>query len=352
MLTAAPTILAPVTEWSTYLERHPEGTLSCGPAWLDLLKEVYGITSHPLTAMNTAGGITGVLVLCEIASPLLGKRLVSLPFADHAPLLADDEESAQSLVDQAISFARERSVRYLELRTGANSILPERLDVTESNLYVRWLVPLTADAAQVWSGVRKPVQRQVNKARHLGVTIRVASRREDMERYYRLHLRTRCRKHGMPAQPRRFFQALWETFAAEGALQLLLAEHAGEVIAAMIFLGTGRTLRYAYGASDERYLQLGPNNLLLWTAIERACEQGYRALDLGRTALDNEGLMQFKRGWGAEQVPLPYYYFPRAQGLAVTSEQSRKYQLATGFWKRLPLWVAGPLGGALYKHLG
>jgi hypothetical protein len=50
--------------------------------------------------------------------------------------------------------------------------------------------------------------------------------------------------------------------------------------------------------------------------------------------------------------PLPYYYYPRTAGLAATSERSWKYRLLTGCWRRLPLQVAAPLGGSLYKHLG
>ena len=346
------TLTAPVTEWSTYLNNQPEADQLCGPAWLDLLQDVYGFLPLPLTVKNAQGRITGTLLLAEVRSPFLGTRLVSLPFTDHVPLLADDQVTAGALCDQAVSLAQERQARYLELRTGMNAMLSDRPDFVESNLYVRWLVPLTGSPLEAWAKLRKPVQRQVKKARQLGVTIRAADRVEDMEHFYRLHLRTRCRKHGMPAQPRRYFRALWQTFAAQGALQLLLAEHAGEVIAAMIFMGGGQTLRYAYGASDERFLQLGPNNLLLWTAIERASDHGYTLLDLGRTSVDNEGLMNFKRGWGAEQAPLPYYYSPRMRGLVATSEHSRTYQFATGCWKRLPLGAAGPLGGALYRHLG
>ena len=50
--------------------------------------------------------------------------------------------------------------------------------------------------------------------------------------------------------------------------------------------------------------------------------------------------------------PLPYYYYPDVAGLAATSESSWKFRLLTACWKQLPLAVAGPLGGRLYKHLG
>jgi lipid II:glycine glycyltransferase (peptidoglycan interpeptide bridge formation enzyme) len=156
----------------------------------------------------------------------------------------------------------------------------------------------------------------------------------------------------MPAQPRRYFFALWDTFAPSGAMQLWLAEYQGVVVAGSIFLASDTTLQLAYNASDERYQHVRPVNLLLWMAIQWASTNGYHVLDLGRTACDNPGLMRFKRHTGAIMEPLPYYYYPRMSGLAATSEGSWKYRLLTGCWKRLPVQVAERLGGDLYRHLG
>ena len=338
--------------WSASLEQQKKASFYYDQAWLDLITKLYGYTVIPLTTTNAAGQVTGFLPLCSMQSPLIGKRLVSLPFSDHCPLLAEDEHSANELIDQAILLAQKQKVRYLELRAGVNEVMTKRSELVEGNLYVRWLIPLFADPDAVWSELRKPVQHQIKKSRKLGVQVRIAQSREDMAHYYRLHLQTRSKKQGMPTQPQRFFFELWDTFAASGAMQLLLAEYQGTIIAGIILLASGTTVRYAYGASDEHYLNLAPNNMLIWTAITWGCKQGYQTLDLGRTASTNQGLMEFKRRWGATMEPLPYYYYPDVAGLAATSESSWKFRLLTACWKQLPLAVAGPLGGRLYKHLG
>jgi FemAB-related protein (PEP-CTERM system-associated) len=337
---------------SETLEQQARDVFYYQPAWLRLVAGVYGYAVNWLTTSTQDGRITGLLPVCTLASPLTGKRVVALPFSDHCPLLAEDEASANDLIDQAIRQAREQKARYLELRTGVNTVLARRADLAQSDLYVRWVLPLSSDAQTLWSALRKPVQRQIKKAQNQGVQVRLAERREEVEHYYRLHLQTRSKKHGMPAQPRRYFYALWDAFSAERRVQVLLAEYQGAVIAGMILLGSGAAIRYAYGASDEAFLHLAPNNLLMWKAIEWGCQQGYQTLDMGRTACDNEGLMEFKRRWGATQEPLPYYYYPQVAGLVSTSEQSRKFQLLTACWRHLPLQVAGSLGGRLYKHLG
>ena len=340
------------SDLSTFIEEQAKGTSSYLQAWLDLITRLYGYAVYPLTATNADGKITGFLPLCSVQGPLTGRHLVALPFTDLCPLLAKDEASANVLVDQAIRLVQQHKATYLELRTGANQVLAQRLELMEGNLYVRWLMPLSPDPESIWSNLRKPIQRQVKKSQKLGVQVRVAQQRDEVAHYYRLHLQTRCKKHGMPAQPRRYFFELWDTFAESGAMQLLLAEYEGSVIAGMILLASGTTIRYAYGASDERYLNLAPNDLLMWASIKLGCSLGYQTLDMGRTAYDNEGLMEFKRRWGAIQDPLPYYYYPHLAGLASTAETSWKYRLITTCWKRLPLPLAGSLGGYFYKHLG
>ena len=81
-------------------------------------------------------------------------------------------------------------------------------------------------------------------------------------------------------------------------------------------------------------------------------QRGCTVYDLGRTARDNSGLMDFKYRWGAEQHPLPYYYYPQVAGLASTNEKSWKYRLLTSCWQRLPLSLAEALGTLIYAHLG
>ena len=320
--------------------------------WCNFIASFYGYTFVPLTVTNDAGQIAGFLPLCHIRSAITGPRLVAFPFSDHCPLVAEDEVSAQRLIDEAVQLARQERVRYLELRTGLNSTLAGRSDFVEGNLYVSWQTTLTSDLAVMWSRLRGPVRKKIRKSRRLGVQIRRAQRREDMQEYYRLHLRTRSKKHGMPAQSQQFFLDLWDIFAASGALQLFLADYEGTTIAGTVMIGSGTTARILYGASDGRYLHLAPNNLLMWEAIVWCCQQGYQTLEHGRTARANEGLMKFKEGWAAIEKPLPYYYYPDIAGLAATSERSRLYKLLTSCWKRVPLALAGPLGGSLYRHLG
>src|SRR5436305_2149411 len=185
---------------NTFIGQRANGSLYYNEDWLALISRLYGYTFMPLITRDAAGQITGFLPLFSMQSPLTGRRLVSLPFSDYCPLLAKDEESANELIDQAIQLAQKLKVRYLELRTGVNDVASKRNDLTEANLYVRWLIALAGDANAIWEGLRKPVQRRIKRSRRLGVRVHIAQHREEMEHYYKLHLLTRSKKHGMPPQ--------------------------------------------------------------------------------------------------------------------------------------------------------
>jgi lipid II:glycine glycyltransferase (peptidoglycan interpeptide bridge formation enzyme) len=122
--------------------------------------------------------------------------------------------------------------------------------------------------------------------------------------FYRLNLLTR-HKHGVPPQPASFFVNLWSAFRPTGRVEVLVAELEGRPIASIVLMTFKETVTYAYGASDARFLKHTPNNALFDAALDWATERGYRYFDFGRTAPDNEGLMEFKRQWGAQFLPLP-----------------------------------------------
>jgi CelD/BcsL family acetyltransferase involved in cellulose biosynthesis len=349
-------VAPPQNAVSAFIAQHTAEPFYYQPAWLTLLSRLYSYPVHTLQTTDADGALTGLMPVMAVRSPLTGRRVVSLPFSDCCPPLASSDAAANALVDQALALAQAERARYLEVRSGALAALDARPDLTRNDLYSRWVVPLERDTQAMWKRVKSSSQQPVKKARKEGVIVRVGASLADVDAYHHLHLLTRSRKHGMPAQPARYFRDLWQTFndtdPATGQVRLLLAEHAGVVIAGMILLISGSTVRYAYSASDQRFLRLGPNNALMWEAISWASEQGYARFDMGRTAHDNAGLVGFKRSWGALEEPLPYYYYPQIAGLASTSEESWKYRLLTGGWRRLPLPVAEALGGVLYRHLG
>jgi lipid II:glycine glycyltransferase (peptidoglycan interpeptide bridge formation enzyme) len=152
----------------------------------------------------------------------------------------------------------------------------------------------------------------------------------------------------VPTQPRRFIRAFAQLFA-QGLGYVMLAELDGQPISAAVFLTSGDTTVYKYGASDERHLRLRPNNLLFADAIQRACDAGYTTFDFGRTDFENSGLATFKRSFGAAERELSYSYLSeRPPG----PEGGLSHKVLAAVIQRGPLWAGEAIGTALYRHVG
>jgi hypothetical protein len=126
-----------------------------------------------------------------------------------------------------------------------------------------------------------------------GVSVEVGESQEDISAYYDIH-REWARRKGQPIIEEQEFQ---ETFALTGNRRLLLARYKGRVIAGVVHrFFPGGVMEYAANNSLESALQLRPNDLLQWRAIEWGCAQGMTKYSLG-------GAHPFLRKFGGQVVP-------------------------------------------------
>jgi Acetyltransferase (GNAT) domain len=126
-----------------------------------------------------------------------------------------------------------------------------------------------------------------------GVTVEVSTSTNDMIEYYENH-RAWAERKGLPVQP-------WEQVENAVSLvsnrRLFLARHEGKVIASLTVRFAPSGVAEAAGSSSlAASLDLHPNDLLHWRAIEWACAQGLRHYSLGASHL-------FLRKFGGPVVP-------------------------------------------------
>ena len=182
---------------------------------------------------------------------------------------------------------------------------------------------------------------------------------EDVGAFYRLHVRTR-RRHGLPPQPFSFFRNIHRHVIKPGLGFVALAHSASRPIAGAVFFSLGRNAIYKFGASDERYQDSRPNNLVIWHAIQKLAAARAETLHLGRTSLRNEGLRRFKLGWGTIERPLEYFRFDVTSN-CWTPAKDNASGIHNALFKRLPLIAESAdwrsclssfgLGSAVTPHL-
>lgn len=274
--------------------------------------------------------------------------MVSLPFSDYGgPLFKETE--AEVAVMQEVFATNAARLGCIEIRGEAS--LPVRCQRKEH--FKRHWLELSLGLAEVRKRLdKRTIQYSINKALRNGVAVREDNTREGLLEFMRLNELTR-RKHGVPCQPARFFEGILEHMIGPGHGFVLLAQHGSANIAGGLFLTCGDTMYYKFNASDPVALsKLCPNHLLTWHAIEKGVAEGYRCLDFGRTATANEGLIRYKEMWGAKAEPIPYYYYPRAEGASAHEEDGPRHLLMLAAWRMLPQSAARRVSERIYGYFG
>jgi hypothetical protein len=89
----------------------------------------------------------------------------------------------------------------------------------------------------------------------------------------------------------------------------------------------------------------------MWEAIKWCCEKGYQKLCFGKTEPLNDGLKQFKSGWGTKEHIIKYYKYDLRKDSFIIDNPKIYYSLHK-FFNKLPIPVLNAVGTLLYKHVG
>jgi len=330
--------------WISFLESNTDINVFYHPAWMQVMQKSYGYRPFVLASEDARGVLTAGIPVMEVNSPVNGRRWVSLPFTDYCRPLCKDEETLSVFTEQLLRKVEREQVPVLELR----GTYPANQSLDMHSGHVIHKLELAPDINFVWNGIHAMHRRNIKIATENHVEIVQGRANEHLAEFYRLHLLTR-RRQGVPVQPRKFFVYLKKMLIDQGQGFLLLAYKNHECIAGAIFLNWQDTLTYKYGASTEDSLKYRPNNLIMWTAIKKACEQGFRYFDMGRTDVENIGLRMFKSRWGAIEVPLFYSNLKASNKHVAQGKLSRYMRFVI---QNSPTCVCRFTGELLYRHFG
>ena len=160
----------------------------------------------------------------------------------------------------------------------------------------------------------------MRKAEKEKVEVRIEKTGDALDEFCRLNRLTR-REHGLPPQPYHFFEKVQRHIISRKKGFIALAYFQGRAIAGNVYFHFGDRAIYKYGASDKAYHQLRANNLVMWEAIRWFADKGFKSFCFGRTELENEGLRQFKTGWGAEETQVHYFRYDLRQNAFVPGKE-------------------------------
>jgi lipid II:glycine glycyltransferase (peptidoglycan interpeptide bridge formation enzyme) len=243
--------------------------------------------------------------------------------------------------------AEEDKWNYVEIRTTAITLAGcNGYRVSKRFLLHRLDLQRTLD--EIFYGFHKDcVQRKIKTASRTGLICEEGRSGSLFAKFYSLLVATR-RRHGVPVQPKAWFHNLI-TFLGD-RLTIRVASKDGQPVASIMTLQFKQTVIYKYGCSDSRFNNMGATQLLLWRAIQEAKQSTGTEFDMGRSDLDNPGLIAFKDRWGAVRMQLAYHRCPAGQH----DSSANRWQDAISkyVWSHAPESVLIAAGRTLYKHVG
>ncbi len=336
--------------WPRFVERCPRSSVFHTASWLEALRRTYGYRPIAYTTSHPGEELRSGLLVCYVESWITGRRLVSLPFSDHCEPLAENVDNVDALVSAVGKTLRPEGLRYVELRAMQPPAAPAGL-YHSTRSYCFHYIDLGPDLATLFANCHKSsTQRKILRAERERLVYESGREARLLDAFWDLLLITR-RRHSIPPQPKSWFQNLIECFGE--ALQIRVAFEDKHAVAAILTLRHKDTLVYKYGCSDPRFSTLGGTHLLFWRSVEEAKRAGLRVFDLGRSDLDNPGLITFKDRWGSTRSTLVYSRFsasPPASGLVRTGAAwaGRVGKCLIG---RLPGPLFRMVGRAVYRHV-
>lgn len=331
--------------WEAYVAARPEAAGYHEWAWRSVFERAFGheclyLIARRAPAEPVGPGILGVLPLVEIRSFLFGRTLTSLPFVNFGGVLAESDEVARALVDEAARLAKSRGCRHVELRHIARRF--DDLPCKQHKVTMR--LPLQVG---MWERIDRKARNQVRKAEKSGLTV-LRGGADLLPEFYRVFARN-MRDLGTPVYARTFFEEVQAAFPDR--TRVIVVRLGDTPVAGGFTYRTGGMVEIPWASSIRDFNHLCPNHLLYWHAIETAVAEGVAVFDFGRSTPD-EGTFKFKEQWGAKPVALHWeYWLASGDALPDQSPKNPKFRLAIEGWKRLPQWLANAVGPRVVRGI-
>lgn len=142
-----------------------------------------------------------------------------------------------------------------------------------------------------------------------GVEVHMSSEKRDLKVFHDIYKVTSDRNE-FTGRPLSYFEKMWDALAPAGLMKLFVVYHDSVPLSAAICFLLPPQCWYVYGASSNQGRNLMPNHLMQWTMIQWAKENGCTLYDFrgvpdpehGDIPPEEEGLVRFKSGFGAEMI--------------------------------------------------
>ena len=328
--------------WDEFVRACPAATFFHRAGWQKIVGDIFRHKTYFLYAERD-GAIEGVLPLAHVKSLLFGNGLVSLPFAVYGGVAAVGDEAGAALETEAQALARRLGVEHLELR----NVAPRHPDWPTQDLYVTFRKEILPDEEANMLAIPRKQRAMVRKGIANGLSAELDA---DVDRFFDLYA-DNVHRHGTPAMPKRYFQALRDEFGSDCEVLTVCGPDGEPLSSVLSFYFRDEVLPY-YAGDAEAARHLAANDFKYWALMRHACARGLKVFDYGRSK-QGTGSYSFKKNWGFEPRPLHYEYrLYKRDAIPQNNPANAKYRLFIEAWRRLPIALANRIGPHIVRNLG
>ena len=311
--------------------------------WCSVIEECFAHKCHYLLCEGDGGAVRGILPLVHMKSRMFGNFLVSMPFFNYGGVCAEDDESRDLLIAEAVRIARQYGISHIEFRQ--EEPLDNGFPVKTSKVSMRLALPSSSE--ELWKSFPSKLRSQVRKPQKSGMSVRVG-REDEIDSFYNV-FSVCMRDLGTPVYPKYFFRDILGNFPESTRICSVYLDKVP--VASGFLVAFKDRLEIPWGASLRRYNAKSPNMLLYWSCLEFACKRGFRFFDFGRSTM-GESTYKFKEQWGAVPFPMYWHYWIANNGtLPEINPHNPRYRFAIETWKKLPVSLANFLGPRIVRNI-
>lgn len=314
----------PAEEWNRFLESVPDSHHLQTTYWAEL-KSLAHWEADRLAVVQADRIVAGLQLLHRHVA-----RVGRVGYVPRGPVFASGQEHLSRPLLQALwELAGKRRLRYLTVQPprGCADFVRELPGhgFTATPFQVAPTATVLIDLQQPPEALRARMnsscRRALRKAEASGLRVRSGSA-ADLPAFHALLIAS-AKRHGFTPRGLEYYERMWRVFAATNDIVLFLAELDGETVAGELDVAFGDTLVSKRAGWSGKHPKLHPNELVVWTAMNWAREQGLKFYDMegfdpglarkvvsgaAVTAADKLTHHWSKLGFGGQVVLLPDNY--------------------------------------------
>jgi len=305
--------------YEAFVRSVPNALFFSSLGYRNLLKKFLGAEDHYFIAQKDDGQILGVLP--SFIKDVSGRGSVanSLPFyGSHGGVITanNNKQVVSALLTHFRDFVEDRGCLSSTVITSPFdedlSLYEECTGFTTTDSRIGQLTLLPkgeGNSAQlVMDSLHQKTRNMVRKAEKLGITVSNKQWQGGLNFLAETHA-DNMEKIGGAAKPTRFFELVESMFVYGADYRIYTAWHDDEPVAALLLFYFKDTVEYFTPVIVQQHRSNQPLSLLIHHAMADAVDEGFRWWNWGGTWHTQEGVYQFKRSWGA--IDMPYRYYTR-----------------------------------------